>query len=200
MVQQLQGEFKNTPRNTSLVPCSVSSGLNKEETLSDQNIVLTCNNSEENRQQHRAGSDLRVLNTVYVLNKRGNALMPTCQSRARRLLNNGKAVVVKRYPFTIHLTVVTGETKQEIVLGIDIGYQKVGISAISNKQELFSAEVSLRNNIVKLNSERRMYRRNRRNRNHWYRPSRFNNRKKSTGWLAPSIQHKVNSYLLVCIV
>ena len=47
-MQKLQEELKNTPRNTSLVPCSVSSGLNKEETLSDQNIVLTCNNSEEN--------------------------------------------------------------------------------------------------------------------------------------------------------
>ena len=47
-MQKLQGEFKNVPRDTSLVPCSTSSGLNKEETLSDQNKVLTCNNLEEN--------------------------------------------------------------------------------------------------------------------------------------------------------
>jgi len=80
-MQKLQEKLKNTPRNTSLVPCSVSSGLNKEETLSDQNKVLTCNNSEENQQQHRAGSDLRVLNVVYVLNKRNQSLMPTCPSR-----------------------------------------------------------------------------------------------------------------------
>jgi len=90
-MQKLQEKLKNTPRNTSLVPCSVSSGLNKEETLSDQNKVLTCNNSEENQQQHRAGSDLRVLNVVYVLNKRNQSLMPTCPSRARRLLKNNKA-------------------------------------------------------------------------------------------------------------
>jgi N6-L-threonylcarbamoyladenine synthase len=123
--------------------------------------------------------------------------MPTCQSRARRLLSSGQAIVVKRYPFTIRLTVATGETKQEVVLGIDIGYQKVGISAISNKQELFSAEITLRNNIVKLNSERRMYRRNRRSKHCWYRKSRFNNKEKSTGWLAPSIQHKVNSHIRI---
>ena len=196
-MQKLQEKLKNTPRNTSLVPCSVSSGLNKEETLSDQNKVLTCNNSEENQQQHRAGSDLRVLNVVYVLNKRGKALMPTCPSRARRLLKNNKAKVVKRYPFTIQLNYSTGENKQEVVLGIDTGYQKIGISAVSNKQELFSAEVTLRNNIVELLSERRMYRRTRRGRKHWYREPRFNNRKKNKMWLAPSIQHKVDSHIRI---
>jgi N6-L-threonylcarbamoyladenine synthase len=194
-MQKLQEKLKNTPRNTSLVPCSVSSGLNKEETLSDQSKVLTCNNSEENLQQHGVGSNLRVLNTVYVLNKRGQPLMPTCQSRARRLLSEGKAIVVKRYPFTIKLTIATGETKQEVILGIDTGYQKVGISAISNKQELFAAEVTLKNNIVKLLSEKRMYRRNRRSKNHWYRKPRFNNRNKSSLWLAPSMQHKVDSHV-----
>jgi hypothetical protein len=194
-MQKLQEKLKNTPRNTSLVPCSVSSGLNKEETLSDQSKVLSCNNSEENQQQHRAGSDLRVLNIVYVLNKRSEPLMPTCPSGARRLLNNNKAKVVKRYPFTIKLVVATGETKQDIVLGVDIGYQKVGISAISNKQELFAAEVTLRKNIVELLSEKRMYRRNRRGRNHWYRAPRFNNRSKPSSWLAPSIQHKVDSHI-----
>ena len=47
-MQKLQGKLKNIPRNTSLVPCSISSGLNKEETPSDQDKVLTCNNPEEN--------------------------------------------------------------------------------------------------------------------------------------------------------
>ena len=196
-MQKLQEELKNTPRNTSLVPCSVSSGLNKEEIPSDQNIVLTCNNSEENLQQHRAGSDLRVLNVVYVLNKRSNPLMPTCQSRARRLIRINKAKVVKRYPFTIQLIVTTGEARQEMVLGVDIGCQNVGISAVSNKHELFSVEVKLRNNIVELNSERRMYRRNRRSKHHWYRKPRFDNRCKTSGWLAPSIQHKVDSHVRI---
>ena len=37
-MQKLSAKLKNTPRDTSLVPCSVSSVLNKEETLSVQNI------------------------------------------------------------------------------------------------------------------------------------------------------------------
>jgi N6-L-threonylcarbamoyladenine synthase len=194
-MQKLQVELKNIPRNTSLVPCSISSGLNKEETLSDQSKVLTCNNSEENLQQHRAGSNLRVLNIVYVLNKRSEPLMPTCQSRARRLVRNGKAKVVKRYPFTIQLTDATGEVKQEVILGVDVGYKHIGISALNNKQELFSAEILLRNNIVELLSEKRMYRRGRRNKHHWYRKPRFDNRNKPIGWLAPSIQHKADSHI-----
>ena len=50
-MQKLQIELKNVPTDTSLVCSSTNSGLNKEEilsTLSDQNKVLTCNNSEEN--------------------------------------------------------------------------------------------------------------------------------------------------------
>lgn len=35
---KLSVKLKNTPENTSLVLCSVSSALNKEETLSVQNI------------------------------------------------------------------------------------------------------------------------------------------------------------------
>ena len=111
-MQKLQEKLKNTPRDTSLVPCSVSSGLNKEEILSDQNKVLTCNNSEENLQQHRTGSNLIVLNTVYVLNKRSMPLMPTCSAKARRLLKNKEAKVVKRYPFTIQLLCTEGGSNQ----------------------------------------------------------------------------------------
>jgi N6-L-threonylcarbamoyladenine synthase len=136
---------------------------------------------------------LRVLNTVYVLNKRGLPLMPTCQAKARRLLNTGKAKVVKRYPFTIQLISVSGENKQRLEIGVDVGYRHLGLSVISNKQELFAAEVILRTNIVELLSERRMYRRGRRNKL-WYRKPRFNNRGKK-GFLPPSIKHKIDSHI-----
>ena len=188
----LQAKLKNAPTDTSLVCSSVSSGLNKDESPSDQNIVLTCNNSEENHQQHRVGLDLRVLNTVYVLNKRGLPLMPTCQSKARRLLGSSKAKVVKRYPFTIQLTITTGENKKEVVLGIDAGFKHMGISAVSKSKELFAAEVILRTNVSELMSEKKMYRRGRRNRHHWYREPRFDNRRGNR--LAPSIRHKVDSH------
>jgi hypothetical protein len=42
-----------------------------------------------------------------------------------------------------------------------------------------------------------MYRRNKRSRKHWYRPVRFLNRKKDSGWLAPSVQHKIDSHLRI---
>jgi len=48
-VSTLSGELKNTPRDASLVPCSVNGGLNREETLSDHRIVLTDNFGEENQ-------------------------------------------------------------------------------------------------------------------------------------------------------
>jgi len=48
-VSTLSAEFKNTPRDDSLVPCPVNSGLNREETLSDHRRVLTDNLGEENR-------------------------------------------------------------------------------------------------------------------------------------------------------
>jgi hypothetical protein len=47
-VSTLSGELKNTPRDASLVTCSVNGGLNREETLSDHRIVLTDNFGEEN--------------------------------------------------------------------------------------------------------------------------------------------------------
>ena len=86
---------------------------------------------------------------VFVLNMRGEPLMPTYSGKARRLLRDGKAKVVKRTPFTIQMLVPTGETKQEITLGIDAGSKTIGVSAATDKEELFSAEVELRNDIVK---------------------------------------------------
>ena len=133
---------------------------------------------------------------VYVLNQRKQPLMPTTPRKARLLLKQGKAKVVKREPFTIQLLYPTGETKQDIVLGVDAGSKKIGLSATTDKQELFSAEVELRNDIVGLLSTRRQNRCTRRNRLR-YRKPRFLNRvsRKKKGWLAPSIEHKVNTHL-----
>ena len=131
---------------------------------------------------------------VFVINHNNNPLMPTNPRNARVLLKEGKATVIKRTPFTIRLTYQTGGARQPISLGVDSGFTHVGLSAVSDKEELFSADVSLRSDIVKLNSERKMYRRNRRNRKTWYRKPRFKNRKKPECWLAPSIRHKLESH------
>lgn len=134
--------------------------------------------------------------SVFVLNQRHEPLMPCSPRKARILLRDGKAKVVKRTPFTIQLTTATGETKQEIILGVDAGSKTIGLSATTKKAELFSAEVALRTDIVDLLSTRRQNRRTKRNRLR-YRKARFLNRvsSKKKGWLAPSIQCKIQTHL-----
>ena len=132
---------------------------------------------------------------VYVLNKYGKPLMPCHPAKARILLKQKKAKVVQRTPFTIQLLYGSSGYKQEITLGVDSGYTHIGLSAITDKREIYSSEVQLRNDIVELLSERRQYRRFRRYRKTWYRKPRFLNRKKPEGWLAPSIQHKLDSHI-----
>ena len=131
---------------------------------------------------------------VYVVNKNGKPLMPTSPAKARRLLKAGKAKVVKRSPFTIQLIYGSSGYKQDIKLGVDTGYKHVGLSAVSDAKELFRSEVELRTDIPKLLSERRQYRRTRRNRL-WYRKQRFLNRGIKAGWLAPSVQHRLDSHI-----
>lgn len=125
--------------------------------------------------------------------------MPTTRyGKVRRLLKDKKAVVVNLCPFTIKLTYVTSDYKQEIVLGVDAGTKHVGLSATTKSKELYASEVTLRNDIVDLLSTRRELRRSRRNRLRHRKP-RFNNRIKSKrpGWIAPSVQHKVDAHIRV---
>jgi len=193
-ISKLSGELKNTPRDTSLVPCSVNGGLNTEETLSDHHIVLTDNLGEENLLpvKNREKQDLRV--PVYVLNMRGQPLMPTTPRRAKLLLKEGKVTVKERCPFTIQLKYATGENTQPIKLGVDIGFKNLGFSAKTDTLEVISGTVSLRQDVSKKIEERRRYRRTRRARL-GYRPPRFNNRKRPEGWLTPSIQHRLDSHI-----
>jgi len=55
--QKLSGELKDTPADTSLFCSSVNCSLNREETLSVDDIVLTDNNPEKNQnpQSSRTG-------------------------------------------------------------------------------------------------------------------------------------------------
>lgn len=131
---------------------------------------------------------------VYVLNKHGEPLMPCKPRKARKLLENKKAKVIQRTPFTIQLLYGSSGYKQSVNLGVDAGSKYIGLSATTNKKELYKATVDLRQDIPKLLEKRHNYRRSRRNRKLRYRPARFNNRGKK-GKLAPSIQHKMDSHL-----
>ena len=134
---------------------------------------------------------------VYILDIDNNPLMPTERhGHVRRLLRDRKACVVKRTPFTIKLNYRTTTYTQEVSLGIDAGTRHVGVSATTKSKELFSSEVVLRKDIVDLLSTRREQRRTRRNRLR-HRKARFNNRKRKNGWLAPSVQNRVDAHLKV---
>lgn len=133
---------------------------------------------------------------VYVLNMHGDPLMPTDRhGKVKHLLRAGRAVVVKRSPFTIKLTYEVGNYTQNVTLGVDAGSKVVGISASTETKELFAAEVAVRNDVVDLISTRRQNRRARRNHLR-YRKPRFLNRTKSKkkGWLAPSIKVKIHAH------
>lgn len=135
---------------------------------------------------------------VYVISKNGQPLMPTENyAKVRLLLKNKKAKVIRKYPFTIQLAYDSTNYTQDITLGVDAGSKHIGLSATTKDKVLFESDVELRNNIVDLLSTRRQNRRTRRNHKTRYRKPRFNNRRRKDGWLAPSVQNKVDTHLTV---
>lgn len=135
---------------------------------------------------------------VYVLNIEGKPLMPCKEAKARKLLKCKRAKILKREPFTIQLLFECENQTQNITLGVDTGSKHIGLSATTEKRELYAADIESRNDIVDLLSTRREQRRTRRNRLR-YRAPRFNNRvhSKNKGWLAHSIEQKIKTHLRV---
>lgn len=132
---------------------------------------------------------------VYVQNKDGKPLMPTNRcGKVRRLLKAGKAVVVEQIPFTIRLCYNTTNYVQPITLGVDTGTKHVGISATTERLELYASEVEIRSDIVDLISTRRESRKTRRGNKTRYRKPRFKNRK-NRNIVKPSTKEKINSHL-----
>ena len=136
---------------------------------------------------------------VYVLDINGQPLMPTERyGKVRRMLKSGKAKVVKRCPFVIQLSYTTSTREiQYVSLGVDAGSKHIGISATTESKVLYESEVELRSDITELLSARREMRSARRNRKTRHRKPRFDNRCRRDGWLAPSVQQKVNTHLTV---
>ena len=164
-MQKLEERNTYTPTDIPHIRSNCDLSLNREETLSVTDLKTSSNNSDAALIATEHAKQNTSVSAVYVLNMRGQPLMPTTPGKAKKLLKEGKAKVVKRTPFTIQLKYATGETKQEITLGVDSGFENIGLSAITAKKEVYSAEVKLRTDMVKLNSERRQYRRARRSRN-----------------------------------
>ena len=131
---------------------------------------------------------------VYVQNINGLPLMPCSEAKARHLLEEHRAVIVNRTPFTIRLKFVVDDITQPVTLGVDAGYETIGLSATTETKVLFEAEVKNRTDVVSLMTERRGVRRARRSRLR-RRPSRFDNRRRPDGWLAPSVEQRVRTHV-----
>ncbi|MDA8143418.1 MAG: RNA-guided endonuclease IscB [Thermoplasmatales archaeon] len=188
--QKLDRRNTYTPADAPQVRSNCDHALNNPETDSVHDLKTPSNNPDVDQPGMR-GRDLRV----PVINMRNQPLMPTTPAKARRLLKEGKAEVIRSKPFTIRLLYATGETTQPVTLGIDSGYRYIGFSAVTEKAELISGEAIIRTDIPKLNLEKAMYRRSRRNKL-WYRKPRFMNRgNKKEGWFAPSIEHKLQTHI-----
>lgn len=135
---------------------------------------------------------------VYVVNQNGKPLMPCTPTKARKLLRDQRAKVLKRTPFTIKLLWDCEEHVQDITVGIDKGSHVTGFSCVGNGQVLLSGEIHHRLDVKVKMDGRSVHRRSRRNRL-WYRPARFSNRGASnrSGRLPPSIKTNVEEVIRV---
>ena len=136
--------------------------------------------------------------TIFVIAEDGTKLMPTFNiKKVRHMLKSGSAVIFKYNPFTIQLTYKSSKCTQLIEFKEDTGYQNLGVSACSEKHEYVSeTRVFLKDEVQKQDNRKR-YRKQRRYRLR-YRKPRFDNRKsKQPGWLAPSINNKMNQHLRI---
>ncbi|MFQ6062293.1 MAG: RNA-guided endonuclease IscB, partial [Methanosarcinales archaeon] len=131
---------------------------------------------------------------VYVINKHNQSLMPCNSRKARILLKQNKARILKYEPFTIQLIYGSSGYRQKTIMGIDTGSRNIGIAIVSEQGKvLYQAELELRQDIRKNMDNRRQLRRARRHRKTRYRKPRFDNRRRPEGWLPPSIDSKVNA-------
>jgi len=135
-------------------------------------------------------------NFTFLLDTNKKPIEPIHPGEARLLLKQGKAAVFRLYPFTIILKEEVSEIPEPLTLKIDPGSKTTGIALVQGDKVIFGAELTHRGQTIKAALEsRRALRRGRRSRHTRYRQPRFLNRTKPKGWLAPSLQHRVETTL-----
>ena len=127
---------------------------------------------------------------IYVVDANGQPVMPTSRlGMVRRWLKSGQAIWFgnsrKIIQFVRPITTYT----QNLTLGVDAGFH-LGMSVVGNHREYYSSESIRKSEKDKLTTRREL-RRTRRNHLR-YRQKRFNNRRRKPGWLAPSVQHRLD--------
>ena len=147
---------------------------------------------------------------VFVIDKRKKPLMPCSEKRARKLLESGRARVHRLIPFSIRLVdcEVADCELQPVRIKIDPGSKFTGIAIVRETRniDVATGEIGIAVHVLNLFellhrgrqisealTARRAMRRRRRG-NLRYRAPRFLNRgNKAKGWLAPSLQHRVDT-------
>ncbi len=115
------------------------------------------------------------------------------------LLSRGKARIYRHQPFTIILLHREGGFTQPVELKIDPGSKTTGIALVPTLKKkgntvVFAAHLVHRGHLIKRAlDKRRAIRRSRRHRHCRYRPARFDNRRRPSGWLPPSLQSRVDN-------
>ena len=141
------------------------------------------------------------MHTVFVIGVNGEPLAPTTSARARRLLDGGQATKCwsKFGVFGIRMLVNTRAEKPLTTLGYDGGTKFEGFAAVSGNENVLAVKLDLpdKKKIVRKMTERRILRHARRHRNCRRRASKFDNRWRSSGWLAPSQSVIVGSRLKI---
>jgi 5-methylcytosine-specific restriction endonuclease McrA len=135
---------------------------------------------------------------VLVVDKNNTPLMPCHPSRARKMLNKKRAVIIRCYPFTIMILERSGGDLQPTELKIDPGSRTTGIAIVISgqrgKKAVWVANLTHRGLAIREKLDaRRAIRRGRRNRKTRYRKPRFLNRTRVDGWLPPSLKSRVDN-------
>jgi hypothetical protein len=139
------------------------------------------------------------MSRVLVVDTQRRPLMPCTPARARLLLKQGKAAVLRRYPFTL----VLQEAKPDALVAplrvkIDPGAKTTGMAIVhdGSGEVVWAAELSHRGaQVSEALARRRAVRRSRRARHTRYRAARWQNRRRQSGWLPPSLSSRLHNVL-----
>jgi 5-methylcytosine-specific restriction endonuclease McrA len=135
-------------------------------------------------------------NYTFVLNQDRQPLNPVHPAAARKLLAQSQAAIFRKFPFTIILKEQSTLEIQALEIKIDPGSKVTGLAILCGSKLIWAAKLTHRGATIKAALlSRRQLRRGRRARKTRYRPARFLNRTRPKGWLAPSLQHRVDTTL-----
>jgi 5-methylcytosine-specific restriction endonuclease McrA len=139
------------------------------------------------------------MSMVLVVDQQQRPCSPVHPGRARHLLTRRRAAVYRRFPFTIILKEdERGEEGEPLRLKIDPGSKTTGLAVVNDMsgQVVWAAELAHRGEQVTARlDQRRACRRSRRSRHTRYRPARFLNRRRRSGWLPPSLESRIANTL-----